>query len=406
MYGIDRDSECQVRSGRLTFMAWGLAAASVLFAVTPRVTFPQSNEPAGNPSLLPVSVSAGAAAHIDPAQGSDSTGSRARMESAYRFLARGRYAEALSELYAADRIRPSDTTKLQIAYTLNALGKTKDALATFQVLSTSRDRSIRDRARSASVVLDQTLLADRYPWWGRVYAFPFYDSRFENSVFAGGAWAGYYLSPSRITSVYAMLSVTRDTRSTGGGLPVLYSDNYLLLGSGLRFQPLPGLTADVQGGITRDLITRTGEPPTQADFRAVASYGNGLYPSLNTPGIPRTPWAPMAEMYASFGYYSRYHNGIGYGIARAGVRVFEWDYTSLDLYVRGALGADTRGEFYNNVGELGPGAKLIPDQQWGVAILAEFVSGRYLGGPAALSPYGKTDRGFRAYLILDRLLVL
>ena len=116
---------------------------------------------------------------------------------------------------------------------------------------------------------------------------------------------------------------------------------------------------------------------------------------------------PFADMYSSFGYYSRYKDGIGYLQGRAGLRAVEVCHTALDAYLRGDYVFDTEKEFYNNLVEGGVGINLIPDVDWGLNFMAEYHRGTYLNVSAAAeaqraASYGQSYNSFRFYLIFEK----
>jgi len=246
------------------------------------------------------------------------------------------------------------------------------------------------------------LCEGQFPWWGRVYAAPYYDSRFDDAIFSLAAYGGRYIGADRLISLYGTAAVTRDTRSSGGAFPVIYSDNYALLGAGIHVSPTRGLTADIQGGLTLDLVERPGHAKTNGDFRALASFGSGLYPGITTPDGWGWRFSPLAEFYTSVGYYSRYTNTIGYGMGRVGIRLGEYQQSAIDVYLRGDFVADTDNEFYNNVVELSLGTRLIPDYLWGLSLMVEYHRGAYWRASGSPNPYGHTYDSFRVFLVFDK----
>lgn len=320
------------------------------------------------------------------------------------YITLGKSDSALHVFLEAQTLFPSDTTQLQIAYLMNSLGKRNEALAVFSSLTVSEDSLIQREARQAAVVLELTLCSDQYPWWWKVYVAPYYDSRFDDAVLSGLLYGGTYLNTNRTISAYGTFSVTHDSRSIGGELPVIYSDNFTLLGGGIRLQPLMGFTTDVQLGITIDLIHRPAEEKINGDVRAVAAYGTGIYPEITLPDRVRWPFSFLADVNASFGYYSRYQNGIGYLQGRCGTRVLEWGNAAIDAYVRVDLAGDTERDFFNNVAEGGVGLRYIPDHRWGILLTAEFHRGTYWGSSRIVNPYENPYNSARFSVILDRFL--
>jgi tetratricopeptide (TPR) repeat protein len=332
----------------------------------------------------------------------DSTNLLARRQLASLYITSGRPNEALEQLRYANHLHYSDTTALQIAYLLNSLGENQEAYALFTQLNASSNPEIREKAHTASEVLSPILCAESHPWWTRVYAAPYYDSRFSNSIFAGALHSGYYQTSDRLLSLFGTIALTRDTRSSGGAVPEIFSDNYLLLGVGIRVEPVRNFITDFQGGIVFDLVERPGKASTNGDVRIISSYGAGWYPPTTIAPEMTFPLLTFADFYSSLGYYSRYSNVIGYGHVRGGIRLATSGPASLDVYMRGDLNGDTDRVFYNNIAEISAGLRFIPDYRWGLNILFEQHRGTYWGSSTTPGSYDRYYSSFRIFLILDK----
>jgi hypothetical protein len=90
----------------------------------------------------------------------------------------------------------------------------------------------------------------------------------------------------------------------------------------------------------------------------------------------------FADAGADFSYYHRYSSWIGYGQAHEGFRVFQVGPTlGFDAYVVENLSWDVRGNYFDNLFEIGPGARLLwlPHRGWEVVLRTEWLNGFYLG---------------------------
>jgi tetratricopeptide (TPR) repeat protein len=318
-------------------------------------------------------------------------------------------ADALRMFEASEQIQPSDTTRLQLAYLHNALGNNSRALALFGMLSRSRDPQIAATARRAIDILTPLFCWERGAWWTRAIGSVHYDHRFEDVIASLSLQAGRELLGVRVLSVYGDITLNKDSRSTGGLQPVIYSDNYLLGALGLRLQPTRWWTLDFQPGITVDLLDRPGEQRTGFDYRMLTTLGGGYSPVVEVPPTLKAPFAPFADAFLSAGYYSRYKNVIGYSQLRAGFRTFELRHTALDLYARGDFTFDALSahrEFYNNTLEGSLGARLVPDHRWGINLLIEFHRGFYWMEPTYGTGQSRWYNSFRLLLVIDRYLCL
>ncbi len=322
------------------------------------------------------------------------------------YIGVGRTGEALDQFVVADSLFPSDTTKLQIAYLLVSLSRYEDADVVFRRLEDSPDPDIGERSAAAVAALGWALVDNTYPWWGRIGGDPYYDGRFNNGVFRFWITGGKYLTDGRTISAYGMGLFTRDTRSSGGAVPVIYSDSYSLVGGGLRLQPFAGARLDVQGGIAIDLIDRSGGHAERGDFRALASYGWGRYPEPASPDHMQIRLKPFVEAMVMGGYYSRYENVIGFGHAKGGFRLLEWSRSYGEMYLRTDMVADTKRDFFNNILEVSAGIRIVPDFGIGVQILAEYHRGLYWDRNLPSAPYERWYSGGRLIVAIDQPFVL
>ena len=325
---------------------------------------------------------------------------RKQLGSAY--IAVNRYEDALSQFILADKISPSDSTKLQIAYLLNGLGRIEESSEAFEQLRASADPGIRRTAEKAVIILKPALGTDQYPWWGKLLVAPYYDTRFKNTVFFGVLSGGRYLDEAGTFSLFGTLSMTRDTRSAGGAIPAVFSDNYVLAAAGLRITPFTGFAAEILGGVAHDLDDRPDRKMARGDVRGVLTYGTGIFAPFSFPERMTISWKPWVEVYSSAGYYSRYENVLGYHQLRAGTRFLEAGAAGADLYLRGDFTWDTSREFYNNIAEGAFGIRLIPNYAWGVTILAEVHRGLYWDHSLSSSPWDRWYSSTRFALVLER----
>lgn len=318
------------------------------------------------------------------------------------YIGADRKEDALGQFSVADSLCPSDTTKLQIAYLLASLARNGEARSIFESLESSPDQVIRERSSAGAAALGWTVRESAYPSWGRVGGDPYYDSRFDNGIFRFWVMGGRYLTESKAVSAFCVGSFTRDTRSSGGAVPIIYSDSYSLVGGGVRLHPFAGGRIDIQGGMAIGLIERPEEPEMRGDLRALASYGWGLYPEPASPDRPRIRWKPFVEAMAMGGYYSRYENILGFGHAKAGIRLLEWSRAYGDLYIRTDIVADTRRDFFNNIVEGSVGLRIAPDFGIGVQILAEYHRGLYWDTGLPTLPYDRWYSSGRLIVALDQ----
>ena len=328
----------------------------------------------------------------------------ARRQLGYLYLSQEKNEQALEQFTIAESLQSSDAVKLQIAYILLSLDREEDAKMLFTELESSPDSVVRDQASKELAVYSIPSLGAVSRWRTDFYASPYYDTRWEDLFISGRLRHGYYLTDSRKLILYGVLSYSVDTKSKGGRAPVIFSDNTLIFGFGFRARPFTGLLLDIQEGLAFDLIDRGSGRKARGDFRAIATYFNGIYAPFVVHDGVKAPFYPYVDLYTSAGYYSRYKNVIGYLQARGGVRVVEVSRTALDVYALLDMAWDTEKDFYNNVSEGGLGARLTPHFNWGVYLVGEYHRGRYWRTAATQPPYDPYYNSFRLYIIFERSL--
>ncbi len=336
----------------------------------------------------------------------------------YLYLSQQKNENALEQFEASEKIRSSDTVKLQIAYIFAEMQQRNDALDMFNDLQKSNDLEIREKASKGISSLASERI--RLSWWGQVYAVTYYDTRWNDWFYDAFVKHGVYLTEDKLLSAYAVLSLSGDSRSSGGATPQIFSDNTLMGALGIRLNPFYGFLFDMQYGAAYDIIDKHVASRVHQDFRAVAIYSNGVYAPFTLHDDLRMPFYPTAEIYASAGNYSRYETNIAYVQMKAGLRAIEALHTLVDAYARVNVSRDARGaisfdlassmlpiqekRFYNNVVESGFGVRVTPHNEWGLYIDVEYLRGTYWGLPDAEIPQS-VDRWYnsvRGFIIFER----
>ncbi|MBU2636233.1 MAG: hypothetical protein KJ963_04000 [Bacteroidetes bacterium] len=335
----------------------------------------------------------------------DSSDSQIKKQLGYLYISDGQNEKAVENFKIADELSPSDTNKLQIAYLLNLLKRNEEALIYFQQLENSVDAEIREKSQIAVLVLEQSTRGQKFPWWGDVYADPYYDTRFESAFWYLRVRQGYYLDKEKLFSIFGAVKISGDSKSKSGTdaiAPELYSDNALIIGTGFKISPFYGFSTEIQGGVGIELLESNSNRKVKEDFRFELIYGNGIYPSISIPEKIRFVLKPLTDVFGSFGYYSRFKNGIGYGSGRLGARVIEFKKSAIDIYSRFNIARDTEKKYYNNLVEWGGGFRIIPDHLFGLIFAAEFHRGRYWRVTDQLIPNGLYYNSYRFFIIFDR----
>jgi tetratricopeptide (TPR) repeat protein len=355
----------------------------------------------------------------------DPSSATAHFQLGYILLALGRREDAATEFEEGlARDFSQDAPRRQLGYLYADLGRHRDALRVFTGLrddqkAIARDyvaignlsSMLRDRVgaetafRAAIASGDTSVVTDARRglegvsqtgvgagWFGELYAAPFYQDRFDNTVGLGFARAGVRGGGWWRPSVYASLRVTQDSRSTGGQQPALFNDNTLIPALGVRVSPGGvGLAIYAEAGAAYDLV---GEPSEwKRDLRAGANYSFAHEQSL------RNGLAPLlvTELSADASFYERFdRNVIAYAQLRESLRLYKGQHVAFDLFGRAWGATDSRGEFFNRVIEGGGGAALhLSVGTVRTSVYVDVLRGRYLQQPPLSSSLPRTYDDWR-----------
>jgi tetratricopeptide (TPR) repeat protein len=254
---------------------------------------------------------------------------------------------------------------------------------------------------------------DRW-YWGEAYLSGDYLGRFGTLIGSGFVRHGTFIPGARWLQPFQEFRFSVDTRSKIGGQRSVIADNFVAASVGLRAQPFETeyLYFYVSGGLNKDLLDRRDNGDWAADFQ-VGVYGfkswgpgtvlhtfapeemiptTGNVPALSANAVPgeeprasnRFLWrlAWFADAASDFSYYKRYANWIGYGQGHEGFRVFQvGPHLGFDMYAVQNISWDTRGNYFDNLVELGPGLRWLwaPRPGLEVVLRGEWLKGYYLG---------------------------
>ena len=229
-----------------------------------------------------------------------------------------------------------------------------------------------------------------------------YLNRFSDGVV--DASARYYerLGSSSPFRIYLGERILRDTASNGGRLPQLFSDNALLSGVGVSFQPRDAsyfLTAEANAAYL-PYGSKNGTAAIVPDSRVVAGYFNIWRAGRDSKLTNRF----SLESNGSLGFYSRYnHNAIAYLQPREIIDLTHEGTLRLRPFLQQSVSLDTNQQFYNNVFELIPGFEVANTNLAGLSLRVEYVRGFYLPvHNSAINPYGSTYNDFRFRLLFQK----
>jgi tetratricopeptide (TPR) repeat protein len=249
-------------------------------------------------------------------------------------------------------------------------------------------------------------------FWGEAYLSGDYLGRFGTVVGSGFIRQGAFIPHARWLQPYAEMRFGVDTRSGVAGERTIVTDNHLGLYGGIRAQLLPTeyLFVYAQAGGDIDLLERRQHGDfsydSQAGIYGFKSWGPGKVLFRSPPGWQSPPDRPdsfaaethwrdknLGDLFfwrgdwfvdggADFSYYHRYSSWIGYGQAHEGFRLFQLGPNlGFDAYAVENISWDVRGRYFDNLFEVGPGARLLwlPHRGWEVVLRTEWLNGFYLG---------------------------
>jgi hypothetical protein len=213
--------------------------------------------------------------------------------------------------------------------------------------------------------------------WQRLHG---YDN--SNAVFSGRLRGLWRPSLEVDFNFYVFAQATRDVRSTGTadlGVPLIYADNYALLGAGMMLR-LGYVGFFIQAGPGFNLAD-DGRDSVVFDARGgvLASYDTSqcrLTPSGGTHFVS----APCAEVYGEAVWVHRFDDDV-IGALR-GRLAFGWLLTGPLLwqwFVEARAVADINGDYYNNFAEAGVGHRWRLLRPIPIDVLAGIHAGTYLG---------------------------
>lgn len=330
------------------------------------------------------------------------TNLEAQKEYGYLLVEQKRYKEALQHFLIAERLAPNDyEVKIAIAYTLNDLSCNRQAYFKFWEISlTATDPKIVQEAREGMISLAgyQTRVLPQ-PFFADLYLSPYYMTRFHDTIYYGQARAGVQFGSYNQLQLYVTSYLNQDTASAGGIAPAIYNDNSIIYDVGARYTPYQDspFFFYIEGGKAHNLIldeSRTNRWTN--DFRGGINLYKDWGMGPEYVGCIKFPFKQVGNVYGDLSYYSRYNRDwIGQLRLREGLRVLQYHYSVLDVFLQLEAFADTQRDFFNNVVDFGPGITFIPDVRWGVALRTVALRNRYIhvNSPTP-NPYGKYFNNF------------
>lgn len=318
---------------------------------------------------------------------------QALKESGYSAIVNGHRIDAISYFTRAYDLTGDSVLAMQLAYLYDQANNKPAAYYYFKLATRSPDKQLSLRAENALTNLGgQQTKALPAPYFSETFFNPFTQSRFGLTV-RPFLWRFGKEQSNRLQSkTYLFFRRTDDNRSVNlGEISQIFEDNVQITGVGAQVTPFSKfpLIGFVETGAAYDLVYRNRNR-WRADLRAGFMYYQefgarpAYFDKLTISSCYYSNW------YADATYFSRYNNNV-IGLIRThqGIRLLQYHSSMLNLYVAGRVITDTRREFFNNIGEIGPGIAFIPTNRFNLQLRFEHINGVYLPAGGSVNPYGK-----------------
>ena len=312
---------------------------------------------------------------------------------------------------------PDPRAKLQLAGLLVEQGRREEA---FKLWREIRDEG-GDATLSRMAAAEIDALAPPYNlerWtWGELDLYGTYLSRYNIGVSSGRLREGTFIPGARWIEPFVQADFSLDSTSTsdgeGEGIPTIYNENLAGFHAGARIRPFANqsFVLYVLGGVQKDLrgtdqhkgewfteliaglngywAWGPGKEWTTIDLEAISPGGLPTLPSNQASRWSLNNWSPVrfrldwfVEAGGDAAYYTRLPDCLVYGQSRQGARIMQFGKAAaVDIYGLENLTMDTKGNYYDNYFEAGPGMRFVTVPV-GAAVLTtsvDYVLGSYLG---------------------------
>jgi hypothetical protein len=357
-----------------------------------------------------------AVAQIDELQILGEANTAMLLEKSYALARLARNDEAVNVLQGIPaEDDPDGQVRLALAGLLSRDGRTTEAVKIWRDIRESGG----DSAASRTAAQEMSVLAPAYNtdcWsWGELDLYGTYLSRYKIGVAAGRIREGTFVPGARWIEPFIQGDFSLDSSSSAAqGISTIYNENLAGFHAGVRVRPFAAqsFVLYVLGGAQKDLRGTTqhhakwfseliagvngywawgpGNEWAESDLELESPGG---MPSLNEGKVfnswsPRG-WLPVRGRFDWFveaggdaAYYTRLPDGIAYLQSRQGIRFLQCGKAAaLDAYGLQNLTMDTRGNYYDNYFEAGPGVRLITSPVGAVVFTTsvDYLLGSYLG---------------------------
>lgn len=220
---------------------------------------------------------------------------------------------------------------------------------------------------------------------GYAYSYALHDARYDDTIVSFEAYKPLGSRAAKIRP-FVGWSFVRDSRTAGGAVPLVLSDNYATAGVGLQYTNGSGLRAFVQAGGSATLGS-VAAVPSGGDLRGGVQYYRDF-------GTPSPSHHGYGNLYASVTDYSRYQDAVAY-VQLEQAMVLGSAAHALEPFLREVVLADRRRLYYDNTVEATLGLRWHPAGPHGPTLSLEGALGAYTAGAVRPAGVGPTYRDFR-----------
>ncbi|MBA3958243.1 MAG: hypothetical protein H0X51_07620 [Parachlamydiaceae bacterium] len=356
-----------------------------------------------------------ARAELDRILSIDPSSKEANLEMAYLLINDHKEARSLPYLQRAYEADQDQKIALQIAYIYDQLGQSEKSDPYFRLAASSNDADVRKQATDSLAAKADKFMGGQgcktklFRPFMEFYNETIFFDRFSNWVCLMDAKIGVNLSCENRDQAYLQMRYVADTQSKGGNCesgipnqtvigqtPIILDDPIFLIAGGYRhrFFKHHALYAYVSVGIAYDLVYRLRNV-SRGDLRTGLNY---YVDWKKTVMLPNTTCciSQLGDLNADFSYYSRYRYWIGYATLKEGIYLIDQPCCDLRAYIRLFGAVDTKGEFFNNVIEVGPYLEATPLKMLPIKLAIYWLQGFYYrNGGTSVNPYGPRYTDFR-----------
>lgn len=303
-------------------------------------------------------------------------------EAGYTTLNDKNNAEAFVYFKHAYEITGDPQLAMQLGYILVNLNEKKLAYYYFNLATQTKDtqRLINAEMAKTNLAQDQMKMLPE-PYYLDFFYDPFYYSRFKLVVTPLVMRIGKLLEEEHQFKAYFVYRRTTDNQSNfDQTLPQIFEDNVSITDLGVSLNPFPKipLNAFMEAGKAVDIVYQN-RSRWRNDFRTGLTFYQdwGERPSYTVKPTFLSDKL-LGDLYADMIYFTRYQDTIGSIRLREGIRIFKYETSSVDLYLKGFLVWDTQHQFYNNIFEWGPGIAITPTNRLNIVLHLETLQGHYI----------------------------